>query len=452
MSLSKGSAYRLAVTWTPHTTAPVVNLHVRNGLTGAFRVVGSLAMPGRRLGQRTDTVDFAVADEGFTQFALGAVHFTGPDAGAEIARLTVQEIAPEEVRPAKDPAKGAPRPGQKPGQKPGPGAKGARPAERELAEALALKDNAQYLAHYARGAAPSGLVAARARMMFHAHAIEKGLSRSDFRPGFGKIAVPGLAQEMNGWLAAGRDTADPFFRSAAAVMQTYFGRHAEVQADVSDFHALFAPAVHEVIAQAERAEGGVLSATADREAAPPVDTGRGFLDVVYGRRSVRDFIDRPVRTEDIRHAVQIAMQAPSVCNRQAARVHLFDDPEAIKAALDLQGGFGGYRMPPRLLLVTSDLSAFLFATERNQPFIDGGLFMMTLLLGLQQMGLGSCSLNTAMSAEREAAIRRILKIPENEVFIAFVAVGHYDGTILTPQSRRVPVDAVLVSHLTATGA
>jgi hypothetical protein len=68
------------------------------------------------------------------------------------------------------------------------------------------------------------------------------------------------------------------------------------------------------------------------------------------------------------------------------------------------------------------------------------------------MGLGSCSLNTAMSAEREAAIRRILKIPENEVFIAFVAVGHYDGTILTPQSRRVPVDAVLVSHLTATGA
>ena len=88
----------------------------------------------------------------------------------------------------------------------------------------------------------------------------------------------------------------------------------------------------------------------------------------------------------------------------------------------------------------------LFAAERNQPFIDGGLFMMTLLLGLSQVGLGSCSLNTAMNSERENAIRKILGIPDDEVFIAFVATGHYNPAILTPQSKRIPVDEVLISH------
>jgi nitroreductase len=112
----------------------------------------------------------------------------------------------------------------------------------------------------------------------------------------------------------------------------------------------------------------------------------------------------------------------------------------------VQGGFGGYALPPKLLLVTCDLTAFLFTEERNQPFIDGGLFMMTLLLGLEQVGLGACSLNTAMGFERETKIRKQLEIPENEIFISFIAVGHFDPAVLTPQSKRVAVDEVLVRH------
>lgn len=103
-------------------------------------------------------------------------------------------------------------------------------------------------------------------------------------------------------------------------------------------------------------------------------------------------------------------------------------------------------MPPRLLLITADLNSFLFATERNQPFVDGGLFMMALLLGLTQLGLGSCCLNTAMGTERETAIRNIINIPDNEVFISFVAVGYFDSEILVPRSKRVAIDQVLIRH------
>lgn len=422
--LNAQSAYRLTIKWLVRTTGGAVNLHIRNSETGKFRVIGTVPVRGRTNKQRTDSVDFLVPTEGFNQFMLGAVHFSGAQAGAEISSIAVQEISASSIAV--------------------PSKKGPTHAEKALE--MALQDHERFASAHAKSASSRAVGAARARLMFHAHAVEKGLSRTDFRPGFGKIAVPNLAKEMNGWLAAGRDPNDQFFRSGASVMRTYFQHHRTMNFDVSEFHNLFNPSVQKLIAEADTLQGGVLAADADRETPVRAGTNKSFIDVVYGRRSVREFTADPVRDEDIRAAVQIAMQAPSVCNRQAARVHLFEDPKAIKAALDIQGGFGGYQMPPRLLLVTSDLTAFLFAAERNQPFIDGGLFMMNLLLGLQQMGLGSCSLNTAMNAERENAIRKILGIPDTEVFIAFVATGHYDGSILTPQSRRIPVDEVLVLH------
>lgn len=425
--LRKQQAYRLTIDWTLRSTRPAVNLHIRNPGTGKFHVIGNVATAGRSAARRRDMVEFVAPNDGFTQFMLGAIHFEGKHAGAEIAGIAVEEI----------PAVAATAPQQK------------LPTHAGKALELALKDNDRFVNFYAPGAAARGISSARARLMFHSHAIEKGLSRSDFRPGFGKIAVPSLAREMNGWIAAGRKADDPFFRIAASVMQAYFDRHSRVRADVSEFRKLFNAAILDLIAKADDRQGGVVTADAVREARIEANQDRRFLDVVYGRRSVREFTAKPVRDEEIRAAVQIAMQAPSVCNRQAARVHQFEDSAVIQAALDLQGGFSGYKMPPRLLLVTCDLASFLFAAERNQAFIDGGLFMMTLLLGLEQMGIGSCCLNTAMSAEREAAIRKILKVPESEVFIAFVAAGHFDPKILTPQSKRMAVDEVLVRHTRA---
>ncbi|MBL8561120.1 MAG: polysaccharide pyruvyl transferase family protein [Gemmobacter sp.] len=423
--LLKDAAYRLTITWKVQTSGKALNLHVRNPDTGKFRVIGTVEVTSRSATSHTDTVDFMMPEAGFSQFMLGAVHFSGDGAGARIESITVQEIPKAAMQVAA-------------GKK--------APSHAELALKLALDDNERFVTAHAKSMQSKLPAGARARMMFHAHAIEKGLSRSDFRGGFGKISVPGLAKEMNAWLAAGRSTQDVFFRTGAAVMRSYFDRHKTLRVDVSDFRALFAAPIQAMIDAAPASEGGVLAARAEREVKVDVNPENRFLDVVYGRRSVRDFTTAKVEDADIRRAVQIAMQAPSVCNRQAARVHQFEDQAAIKAALDLQGGFGGYKMPPKLLLVTADLTAFLFASERNQAFIDGGLFMMNLLLGLQQVGLGSCSLNTAMNTEREMAIRKILGIPDNEIFISFVAVGHYDPAVLTPQSKRVPVEEVLVRH------
>lgn len=431
-ALSKQTSYRLKVKWAIRTKKRTVNIYVRSKETAKFYQIGSVAVAGESADRdRIDQIEFIVPEDGYSQFMLSALNFAGEQAGAEIFSITVQAL-----------------------QEPGKSATVTDESERKAtssfarnSERLALQDNERFVNAYVEGAGSSG--GARARLMWLAHAVEKGLSHADFRAGFGKAAIQKLANEMEAWLAAGRPSDDQFFRAAASVMHFYFKRHEGLGIDVSDVKEFFSARAKGLIAKAGVSHGGVLAASAIREARVHAGQDRSFLDVVYGRRSVREFTSEPVKDEQIRFAVQIAQLAPSVCNRQAPRVHRFTDPETIRAAVDLQRGFRGYKMPPNLLLVTSDLTAMLSPNERNQAFIDGGLFMMSLLLGLEQVGLGSCCLNTAMNSERESSIRKIVKIPEAEVFISFVAVGHFVPTVLTPVSVRYPVDEVLTQHVAA---
>lgn len=426
--LRKDAAYEMTLDWTIHSSVRLVNVHIRNPETGKFRVVGTVSTDGKSGIRRVDKLSFPVATDGFYQIMFGAVHFTGEGAGADIYRISLRSIRPSEVVPNAASATAIRR-------------KDAAAAVRELTQ----RDTDRFIKYYAKHRNSSSSGNARSLLMFYSHGFEKGLSRSGgFRPGFGEDYMNGLASEMNKWMKDGRDPSDSFFMVAASTMQSYFERHRQLNFDVSHFWKLFHPAVQDHIKNAKDGLGGVLSAASVREPSASGLPQREFQDVVYARRSIREFLEDPVHNEDIAKAVQIAMQAPSVCNRQPARVHLIENIAAMRAALDLQGGFRGYKLPPKLLLVTSDISAFVGAVERNQAFIDGGLFMMLLLLGLEQMGLGSCSLNTAMNGEREDAIRKILGIPENEVFISFVAVGYFDPAVLTPKSTRLPVDEVLI--------
>ncbi len=429
--LVAGSAYEVKMDWALRTSAPFVNIHIRDPKSEKFRVVGVVPTNGQINTRRTDTISFVVPEGSFSQIMLGAVHFTGENPGVDIASISIKSILPEAVVPNSASAQSPIR------------RKDAATAVRELAQ----KDTDRFITSYAQHRVSRSVENARSLLMFYSHGFEKGLSRSEnFRPGFGNDYMKPLAEEMNKWLKRGRDPQDSFFVIATSVVHNYFARHKALDFDVSHYWKLFDAPVQDAVNRVSDSLGGAAPASQERDASIDWLTDRRFTDVVLSRRSIREFTTAPVQNEDIRRAVQIAMQAPSVCNRQPARIHQIENMDAVKAALELQGGFRGYKLPPKLLLVTSDLSAFVGAVERNQAFIDGGLFMMLLLLGLQQVGLGSCPLNTAMNAEREAAIRKILNIPENEVFISFVAVGHYDPEILVPKSTRIPVEEVLIRH------
>jgi nitroreductase len=94
--------------------------------------------------------------------------------------------------------------------------------------------------------------------------------------------------------------------------------------------------------------------------------------------------------------------------------------------------------------VTSDLRHFMNIGERNQGWIDGGMFSMQLLLALHAEGLGACPLNWSTDYKEDERFRAISVIPDHEIIMMFIAVGHLPDEFKIAQSARRPLSEILV--------
>jgi nitroreductase len=187
--------------------------------------------------------------------------------------------------------------------------------------------------------------------------------------------------------------------------------------------------------------GGILAITrAEIHAAGKVDI-ESFLT---SRHSIRHFDDRSVAEELIQRAVSLAISTPSVCNRQAWKARVFKDPKHKKVILDLQNGNRGFgEQIDTLIVVTCDLQSFMSVGERNEAWIDGGMFSMSLVLALHSVGLGTCCLNWSVRQEQDRELRDTIAVPEAEVIVMLIAVGHIPERLSVARSARKPLNDVL---------
>lgn len=171
-------------------------------------------------------------------------------------------------------------------------------------------------------------------------------------------------------------------------------------------------------------------------------------EFVGARRSVRDFdTSRPVDRGLLVEAVRIAGRTPSVCNRRSYRAHLIDESSTIERALELQNGNAGFRdRVPALFIITERRSAFVGAGERNQRWVDGGLFAMTLVWVLHGLGLDSCFLNWSQRNSVSDELRRRMGISANEDIIVMIAVGHAAPGYRVARSLPRPLEDILQVH------
>jgi nitroreductase len=159
---------------------------------------------------------------------------------------------------------------------------------------------------------------------------------------------------------------------------------------------------------------------------------------------VRQFSDTPVDDDLIENAVSMAIKTPSVCNRQTWKVYACSDQDQKNRLLKHQNGNRGFGpMAGQILIVTSDLNLFVGAAERNQSFIDGGLFSMSLIYALHSLGLGTCCLNWSVTMERDKALRHEAGIDDSESIIMLIAVGHLPDTLSVACSPRRKTEEVL---------
>lgn len=272
------------------------------------------------------------------------------------------------------------------------------------------------------------------RIVFFTHQIEKGLSHEDFRYGFGKGVLAQMAPLMMQLKNVDQNYQNnTVLNMALAALHEYRAKHEAADYDLSYAKRLFSDEIWQMIAQSDGLHGGSLVI---RKADKANNENKTFLELSENRHSVREFSKEPVNAEEILPAIETAMRTPSVCNRQPTRVHVITNADVIAQAMPIQGGYRGYAMPPALILITADNQAFMNQDERNEGFVDGGLFGMSLLLALEEQGLAACPLNTMFPADRDDATRRLLHIPDSEFLVMYIAVGHFLDESKTCLSQR----------------
>ncbi|WP_243846328.1 nitroreductase family protein [Rhizomicrobium palustre] len=291
--------------------------------------------------------------------------------------------------------------------------------------------------HSSAGGLRGSLAHEDAEMTKTYHAIEKGLSLPVPRPGFGAIVVSRLANTLarrirnNGpWT--------PACAHSLNALSAYL-RHAR------EGSAAIPKGVEEVLSLA--AERGLEISgkptkpirREDVEAATSFDAERFF----WSRHSVRQFSDEALEAAFLLKAIDMARSTPSVCNRQSGRVHIFMKPEDKERILRHQNGNRGFGdTAGAILVVTSDLSAFVDPSERYQAWIDGGMFAMTITLALHALGLGSCCLNWSSPPQLDKALHRDGSIPAGETVIMLLAVGRLRESFAVATSDRLPVSEI----------
>jgi nitroreductase len=274
------------------------------------------------------------------------------------------------------------------------------------------------------------------------HGLEKGLSLKSPRLGFGAAEVDLLISQMDEYLDLYGPS--PKLQPALHALRAYTahragedGRQAELEREVARLGIALQGTGEDGVAL-----GGTVETTRDEVVAAVAGVDDRFFNQ---RHSVRHFSDSAVARSDIETAVRRAQKAPAVCNRQSGRVWLLEDRAEVEGALEIQGGARGFAgQVDKVLVVTSDITIFQSAGERNQTWIDGGLFAMALVYALHSRGLGTCCLNWSAEHPKDRAMKDFLGMGQEESIIMLVAVGALPDRMRVAQSTRKPLNEILI--------
>jgi len=271
------------------------------------------------------------------------------------------------------------------------------------------------------------------------HKLEKGLSLRNPRPGFGLGVAERLIRNANEYVKCYEN--DQSIQCSISVLREYRSFN---QLHNIDYSPLFSHISQlESIRQKPYVAGGYnIVSKVEWQHSAKMD----LLPFFRSRHSVRDFSDEKVNYDLIVKAVEMAMYTPTVCNRQAAKVYAFTEDAQRKKVISCQMGNAGFGDHISVaMIITVDRQCFFTTGERNQCWIDGGLFSMSLIYALHSLGLGACCLNWSVTKERDQQLRSVAPIQESEAVIMMIGVGHLNDEFKVATSSRKSLDDFLVN-------
>jgi nitroreductase len=143
------------------------------------------------------------------------------------------------------------------------------------------------------------------------------------------------------------------------------------------------------------------------------------LDIIFRRRSIRQYAPKPIPAPDIAALLEAGMAAPSASNLKPWHFVTITDRATLKALAEAHP-FG------KMLEKAGLAIAVCGDPEVSERYWeqDGSAATENILLAAPALGLGAVWLGCHPRVERKAAIRKVLNIPESIEILSLISIGY----------------------------
>jgi nitroreductase len=156
------------------------------------------------------------------------------------------------------------------------------------------------------------------------------------------------------------------------------------------------------------------------------------------RHSVRNF-SGGASQKQINDSIKLALTAPSACNRQAFKCHVFNDRDTVQKVLSYQNGNRGFgHLIPQVCVLTVDLR-MIGKNEQNDIYFNAGLFAMNLCYSFHY--------NSSATPKNDKALKKAVNIPKVESVAVIIAFGIPSEEIEIARSNKKGLeDAIILKN------
>lgn len=302
---------------------------------------------------------------------------------------------------------------------------------------VAFHHDAKRLISYGAAFNPRNKTTLEAKIILHYHVLEKGITMPNRHVPFGLKIAEELVALIDKFESIYGMTSQ--VEHAVAVLKEYYDIHYKANANKHEEFCLIEKFLRKSNVETSKQlhyERAMYYSCKDKS----------FPEFAHRRHTIRNYSSKPLDDSKIKEAVELATTAPSACNRQHIRVHCVASKPICERILELQGGNRGFgNLADKILIITADLrSEIAGIRERYDPYVNGGIFVMNLCYALFYYEVAYCILTCSLELGKEAEIRRLANIPENEVVVSMLCCGEPPDEFYIASSPKRNVEDVLV--------
>ena len=156
------------------------------------------------------------------------------------------------------------------------------------------------------------------------------------------------------------------------------------------------------------------------------------LEAIKGRRSIRKYTQELVSWEQVAQILEAGHWAPSRGNSQAWKFIVLKNAQALKDLAEA--------IPTGKFLAEAPLGIAVVIDPKasKHPEQEGAAAIQNMLLAAHALGLGACWVSVH-STDCEEKVRQLLRIPDEELLLSVVSIGH---PAETPEKGRKGLDEI----------